>query len=924
MDKSTSSLKIAELSIIYEIASLRFSESEETFAKEVIEKASRLFGVRRLALLAGEGENKRLIVSWGFRNQEEVSERIGQDEPNQFKIVFGSDGKLGTLFMEQSNKIESRELRLYTIFSQQLENALITARETAERERAEEELQNAHDALETKVKQRTTELTRANELLRTEFIERKQAEEAFVESEEKYRHLFDLAPDNIVVIDLKGKIVACNSAITELTGYSKDDFIGKGFAKLQAVHVSDIPRYMKILSSLIKGNKAKPFEISYKHKDGSLVWGEVRASVFKRNGKKKGIQTVIRDITERKRALEEITKFKTIADIAGYGVAIGTSDGLVSYVNSAFAEMHGYTPEELSGINYSSFYSEEQLPVIDRLRAQLYETGSFVNEEVWHIKKDGTAFPTIMTGNLIRDNEGKPLYTVGSTIDITERKKMEVALKESEAKFRELAEKSPNMVFINKRGKITFTNAKAEKITGYTREELYSPDFDFRRLIAPESMERVEYPLAQHMKGKNVPSQEYIILNKNGKRLNVLITTALIPYEGETAILGNITDISDLKKAQRKVQESEEKLRQIFESVSDGVFLTDNSCVITECNSGAVQVFGLENKSDLLGRRAPKFIAQSDRDRMFSDARNTIIGGESYLHEYNFTRADGSIFPGEISGSVLRDASGSVTGYVAVIRDITGPKKMQEQMMITDRLASIGELAAGIAHELNNPLTGIIGFSELLQRKQLPEDIKSDLDIIDSEAKRTAHIVRNLLAFARRHPQEKHAVDINKAIQEILELRSYQQKTHNIKVKTEFVTDLPEVMANAFQLQQVFMNIIINAEHFMTEAHDGGNLTISSRRIDHSVQISIADDGPGMSKENLQHVFDPFFTTKEVRKGTGLGLSICHGIINEHGGYIYAESELGKGATFFVELPVFSEDQGIHAKENKDRPSFAS
>ena len=261
------------------------------------------------------------------------------------------------------------------------------------------------------------------------------------------------------------------------------------------------------------------------------------------------------------------------------------------------------------------------------------------------------------------------------------------------------------------------------------------------------------------------------------------------------------------------------------------------------------------------------------------------------------------VFPGLLLrrwSQLRREIERRVQGQEALAE----AKKMQEQMMVTDRLTSIGELAAGIAHELNNPLTGIIGFSELLQRKNLPEDIRSDVDIIDSEAKRTAQIVRNLLSFARRHPQEKTSVDIEKAIVEILELRACQHKIRNIRVKTEFAPNLPEVTANVFQLQQVFMNIIINAEHFMAEAHDGGTLTIATRQVDHTLQVSIADDGPGISRENLSHVFDPFFTTQGVRKGTGLGLSICHGIVNEHGGHIYVESELGKGATFYVELPI--------------------
>jgi len=225
------------------------------------------------------------------------------------------------------------------------------------------------------------------------------------------------------------------------------------------------------------------------------------------------------------------------------------------------------------------------------------------------------------------------------------------------------------------------------------------------------------------------------------------------------------------------------------------------------------------------------------------------------------------------------------------------------------RLSSIGELASGIAHELNNPLTSVIGFSDLLLEKDIPDDIREDLSVVNREAKRTAEVVQNLLIFARKHPPGKQLVNINSIIEKVLELRAYEQKVSNIQVNTRFAPDLTEIMADGFQLQQVFLNIIINAEHFMIEANNRGTLTITTERVEDIIKASFADDGPGIAKENLGHLFDPFFTTKEVGKGTGLGLSICHGIISEHGGKIYAESKLGKGATFVVELPLTSADE---------------
>ena len=225
---------------------------------------------------------------------------------------------------------------------------------------------------------------------------------------------------------------------------------------------------------------------------------------------------------------------------------------------------------------------------------------------------------------------------------------------------------------------------------------------------------------------------------------------------------------------------------------------------------------------------------------------------------------------------------------------------------MADRLASIGELAAGTAHELNNPLTSVIGFSQLLMEKDIPDDIREDLKLIYNEAQRAAGVTKNLLAFGRKHAPVKQLNQINNIIEDVLKLRAYEHKVNGIEVKRQLAPDLPEIRVDYFQMQQVLLNIIINAEYFMTEAHNRGTLTITTKKQNSNVRISIADDGPGISRENLSRIFNPFFTTKEAGKGTGLGLSICHGIVSEHGGQIYARSQPGKGATIVVELPINS------------------
>ena len=212
-------------------------------------------------------------------------------------------------------------------------------------------------------------------------------------------------------------------------------------------------------------------------------------------------------------------------------------------------------------------------------------------------------------------------------------------------------------------------------------------------------------------------------------------------------------------------------------------------------------------------------------------------------------------------------------------------------------------MASGIAHELNNPLTSIVGLSQLLLENHTPDDIKEDIQGINSEAQRAAGVVKNLLTFVRNHSHEKNFIQINNVIQDVLMLRAHEHKVNNITVTARLDPLLPVVLADYHQMQQVFLNIVLNAESAMVDAFQGGNLIVTTTKYGSGVRISFYNDGPAISPENLPHIFNPFFTTKDVGKGTGLGFSICYGIVSGHGGHIYTSSEPVRGVTFTIELP---------------------
>jgi len=261
--------------------------------------------------------------------------------------------------------------------------------------------------------------------------------------------------------------------------------------------------------------------------------------------------------------------------------------------------------------------------------------------------------------------------------------------------------------------------------------------------------------------------------------------------------------------------------------------------------------------------------------------------------------------------SVPVTSNGEFKYYLANWVDITErkqaeerEKELQRELYLSSRLAAIGELAAGVAHQINNPLTGVLGFSQRLLKKSTDPETNQDLQRIYNEAERAAKVVQNLLTFARRRQPQKQYSDINETLESALELRAYELTTSNIEIVTDLAPDLPEIMLDFHQIEEVFLNIILNAEQALTEANSGGKLIIKTEEKKGYIRTTFNDNGPGIPAEHLDKIFDPFFTTKGEKDGTGLGLSVCHGIISEHGGKIYAKSKPGKGTTFFVELPL--------------------
>jgi signal transduction histidine kinase len=302
------------------------------------------------------------------------------------------------------------------------------------------------------------------------------------------------------------------------------------------------------------------------------------------------------------------------------------------------------------------------------------------------------------------------------------------------------------------------------------------------------------------------------------------------------------------------------------------------------------------------GRRAIGALQGTETDRLSHPALLAL------LEQIPHARAAQEIEAVDVDGAhrFLRVAAAHQDGMVLLsLQEVTDERLMHERLLQSEKMASIGQLVSGVAHELNNPLTGIMGFAQLLlSREELPESLRRDISTIFDEAERAARIVQNLLSFARRRRAEKEPVDLNDLVERVLELRSYDLRVHNIEPRAKLSRTLGPVLADPHQIQQVLLNVIRNAEHAIRERGGHGTITVSTSTAGAFARVVVADDGGGIAPENLRRIFDPFFTTKPPGEGTGLGLTIVYGILEEHGGHVHVESKLGKGATFQFELPL--------------------
>ncbi len=569
-------------------------------------------------------------------------------------------------------------------------------------------------------------------------------------------------------------------------------------------------------------------------------------------------------------------------------------DGKLRTVNRRMAELLDIPYTEVVGHKLDEFLDEPKREDVEHGLGRFLEKRRWSGMVTVRFKSSKrTLYFDCVVNAIVKGDEVVGVSTLAR--DVTEER-------EKERRFTELFETlQEGVYFSTPDGKLLDGNAALVRVLGYeNKEELLA--LDPTGLNSDANQSPVLGRSADDQGG--VRARE-ITLRRKGGRLGTFLDTSRAVWDAAGKIVryqGTLVDVSERREMEKALRRQEEFQRDLLESFPDLILVIDLEERYSFVSSRVRDLLGY-TPEDLLKKKIEA--GQDYSAELLTLVRNLIAGQQRFgTCECGARHRDGSWRTMRASASPLFDAESKVSGVIVSVRDITVEKKLEQQIIQSERLAAMGQMIGGFAHELNNPLTGILGMSELLQDSQTGQAQHKQLEMLQQQARRAVEIVQNLMYFSRPPAPGKAAIDLGELVQRTLHLHAYSLRKSNITVDFLRESSIPSVIGDAHQLMQVFLNLILNSEQAMREVRDHGTLRIRLEKRDKSVAVTFQDDGPGIPPDILPNIFDPFYTTKRPGRGTGLGLSICKAILREHNGNVEAASGPGGGAVFTVTLPV--------------------
>jgi PAS domain S-box-containing protein len=738
-----------------------------------------------------------------------------------------------------------------------------------------------------------------------DITERKQSEQALRETTDLLETVFEHTHMLVAYLDPQFNFVRVNCAYAEADEREPSFFVGRNHFDLYPNAENEAIFRKVVETGMPYFTHVKPFEYAGHPERGVTYWNWSLVPVKQQDGAACGLILTLADVTEQKRAEQALReseeRFRRIFEEGPIGIATSGADFRFTRANAAFCEMMGRTESELRELTFRDItYPEDLCRDIEPIQRLLRGEIPIYRTEKRYVGKDTEIVWGYMTATAVKNEAGQFQCFLVMVEDITERKRAEEAMRESEEKFRSLAEQSPNIIFINKKGNFVYANKKCEEVMGYKREELCSPDFDFLTLIAPESVAVVKESFARHSRGEEVQPYDHTIINKDGKRIEAINASKLIQYEGGTAILGVVTDITERKRAEQALRESEERLKILFESAPDAIYLIDFEGRFIDGNRAAEELIGFA-KDEVIGKSLAEMGLLSDGQlsKAKANLKKVVAGKLSGPIEYILKRKDDTYvtvevrtFPVKIGGKILT---------LGIARDITGHKRTEKELL--EHHAKLKSLASQLSlteererHRLATDLHDQISQSLVISKIKLDQLRKSSTS---NEFNKSLEDICNCLGriiddtrtltFDLSYPI-LYELGFEAAVAEWL--TDQIQEKHGIK--TEFEDDGhqkpldDDIRVLLFRnVRELLINVIKHAQ--------ANKVIVSIRRVNEHINVSVEDDGVG---------FDPIEVTSMATKRAEFGLFSIRERLEQLGGLIEIDSDPGRGSKITMTAPL--------------------
>ncbi|NOY08598.1 MAG: PAS domain S-box protein [Spirochaetes bacterium] len=644
----------------------------------------------------------------------------------------------------------------------------------------------------------------------------------------------------------------------------------------------------------------------------------------------RNIPVSIVDISRQKKVEYILNEAQRIAHIGSWEFDLQTH---TSYWSDEVYRIYGLAKNEYNN-TYTSFLQHihpEDRELVDRTYNESVQTGNIYSVTHRILLKDGTVKYVHEHGKTFYDSENKPIRTIGTTFDITDRITARKELEENEERFHSIVQNSPaGIVVTDESYVIRYVNNRFCKITGFDRDELINRDFRelLFKAIDRKTSQDILYRFKQRIKGKHISqSPDYSFKRKNGKRVWIQLNGSTYKdSKGITFSVSQVLDITERKQREKEIR----RLSSIIEQSPLSVFITDLNGNIEYVNPQFTKQTGytfLEVK-----KKNPRIFRSGEHSQeLYRNLWDTIEAGKTWFGEFHNKKKNGDLFWEKTVIGPIFDEKGRITNYVCIKEDITEQRILKQRLNQSQKLEILGQLAGGIAHDFNNILTIINGYSTLLLDTLDKNDpLREDIEQIKIAGERATALTRQLLVFSKKQITNVRVINLNTVLKNTVKMLK-RLIGENINLKLSLADNLLNIRADTSHIDQIIMNLAVNARDAIP--HDG-TLTIitSNRAINRDfvvnrpemvpgeyVELTVKDDGAGMEDNIREKIFEPFFTTKGKELGTGLGLSTVYGIVKQNDGYIEVESKPGEGTSFTILLPAVYETTETYSRRRKTK-----